>query len=323
MLFVAMPLIAVGFFLASALRGAGDTRTPMFAALVMGALTLFLSYGLILGKFGLPRLETIGAALAIDGAFFAFSLILTLLFVFDKTILRLPRRGWKPDWELGRAIFRIGIPSAAEWVLIQFGLLIYIKVVSYYGESAAAGYFIGFALIGLAQTPAFGFQTAAATLVGQSVGARRFDRAEAAFRHCVILGFVFMAAAGVALQLLSLPGAMSWLFPKLTPESIEFARTFNLLLLIVMPLMGASFTMAGGRRGAGDTIVPLIGSSIGVYGGRLALAFLLYFLLKPPIIIIWCSMYPDILLRIGVMAFRVRSGRWKTGRIHRMRTEAG
>jgi putative MATE family efflux protein len=314
-LILSIPFLAPGFFLGSALRGAGDTKTPMIVGIFMSGISLFLAYGLILGKFGMPRLGVTGAALATAGAFFVQTLILFIVVALNLTLIKLPLKGWRPDWKLGKSIFMIGVPSAAEWFLIMFGLLVYIKVVSYYGEAAAAGYFAAFAILGFAQTPAFGLQTAAATLVGQNVGAKNIERAESVFRHCALLGFALMAVIGIMLGLVNTPSLLAVLFDKLTPESIEYAETYIWLLALVMPLMGLVFSMSGGLRGAGDTKSPLISSIIGMYGGRLLCAFVLYYLLEPPIIVIYCTMFPDLVLRVLIMAVRLRSGKWKRGRV--------
>jgi len=314
-LFLAVPFLAPGFFLASALRGAGDTRTPMVFGVVMGGMSLLLAYGLILGRFGLPRLETLGAALSIDISFFLFSLMLAMLFASNKAILKIPARGWKPDLRTGVSIFRIGLPSAAEWILIQLGLLIYVKIITSYGQEALAGYFTGVSLLMLAQTPSFGMQTATTTLIGQSVGARDYRRAEAGFRRAAMLGFCFMAVIGIITIFAATPEVLSVMFGELGPDSIDYARSFILILCFVMPLMGMSFSIAGGLRGAGDTMWPLLGSSLGVYGGRILFAALLYHLFHPPVLIIWCSMFPDLILRITVMLLRVRTGKWKRGRM--------
>ena len=314
-LFVALPLFAVGFFLAAGLRAAGDTRTPMWAGIVMSLLSVFFSYGLVLGKFGLPRMETRGAALSIDITFFSFTVFLGVLFLANKTVIKLPLRGWRLDIKTGLQIFKIGLPSATEWILIQLGILIYIFIIYRYGTEAAAGYFTGIALLNFAQAPAFGFQTAAATLVGQAVGAKEVRRAESAFRHCALLAFGLMIIIGAGIFVVATPDVLSRVFGKLSTASIDYARTFAILLVFVMPLMGISFSTAGGLRGAGDTMAPLIASTIGVFLGRVLIAEIVYTLFHPPIFIIWFSMYPDLLMRIVIMAIRLKSGKWKRGKI--------
>jgi putative MATE family efflux protein len=314
-LFLALPLMAPGFFLAAGLRAAGDTRTPMIASILMGVIAVVLSYGLILGNLGMPRMGTLGAALSIGGSFFCFTLQLAILFALNRTIIKLPLRGWRLDLRIGLAIFKIGIPSALEWILIQLGILAYVFVIYRYGDEAAAGYFTGMAILVFAQTAGLGFQTASATLVGQAVGARKFERAESAFRHTSLMSLFFMVAIGLFFYLGVRPSFLSILFGELSAESIEYARTFVVVLAFVVPLMGVSFSIAGGLRGAGDTVPPLIASTVGVYGGRILVAVGLYALFRSPVELIWCTMFPDLLLRILIMALRLKSGKWKTAKV--------
>jgi len=83
-----------------------------------------------------------------------------------------------------------------------------------------------------------------------------------------------------------------------------------------MPLMGISFSVAGGLRGAGDTINPLIASAVGVYGGRILFALAVYHIFHPPVYVIWCSMFPDLVIRLFIMAIRLKSGKWKTIKVN-------
>ena len=94
-LFYSLPIMAPGFFLAAGLRAAGDTRTPMVGGFIMGAVALVLSYGLIPGRLGMPRLGILGAALAIGFSFSSFTLFLGVLFAWNKTVLKLPLRNWR------------------------------------------------------------------------------------------------------------------------------------------------------------------------------------------------------------------------------------
>jgi Na+-driven multidrug efflux pump len=263
----------------------------------------------------MPRLGTMGAAISIGGSFSSFTLFLGFLFAINRTVLKLPLRGWKLNTKIGVAIFKIGIPSALEWILIQLGILAYVFIIYRYGEHPAAGYFTGMAIVVFAQAVGMGFQTAMATLVGQSIGARDFNRAESVFRHGAGMSFVAMLGIGLLIYFVVTPSFLTVLFGKLAPESIAHARTYIILLTIAMPLMGISFGVAGGLRGAGDTVPPLIASTIGVYGGRILAAFGLYALFHPPVVLIWCSMFPDLILRILVMAVRLRSGKWKKAKV--------
>ncbi len=310
-LFTMLPFIVPGIFLAAGLRAVGDTRTPLIAMLITGMLSLFLSYGLILGKLGMPKLGTVGAALAAGISFMSATFFLGIFFIINKTRIKLPLRGWRFNPSIGKTILKIGIPSAMEWIIIQIGMLAYVSVIYKYGDEPVAGYFVGVAILAFAQAPGLGFQTAAATLVGQAIGARNDKQAGRIFTHNAVLSFFVMGLAGIIIYTVTTPAFLSVLFGKLNNTTIQYARTFITLLVLVMPLMGVSFSMAGGLRGAGKTIHPLIASTVGVYGGRILLAFAMYIVFHPPVVFIWCSMFPDLILRIAVMGFRIRSGTWK------------
>ncbi len=311
-LFLGVPFISLGFFLASCLRGAGDTKTPMYASIVMAVLLLILSYGLILGKLGMPRLEATGAALAINISFAAFTAILAYAILSHKTNLEIGLKGWRPDPATFISIFKLGVPSAMEWLLIQLGGLLYIPVINHYGNGALAGYFAGIAFLALAQALTMGFQIASNTLVGQMVGGKKFKEAESVFRRAAFLGGMVLAMFGLLCYVFTNSPLFNILFETLDPNSLNYGREYILILALAMPFMGVSFSIAGGLRGAGNTVMPMVASTIGIYGGRIGLAFAVYYLFHPPLYVIWCSMFPDLAARIIIMAINLKTGRWKT-----------
>jgi len=313
-LFLATPFIAPGFFLAAGLRAAGDTRTPMVGGFIMAGMSLLLTYGLVLGKLGMPELGAMGAALAIGGSFASFTLFLAVRFVSNKTVLKLPLRGWRLNVKTGADMFRIGIPAALQMILVQLGMLIYLFVIFKYGPAPFAGYLTGIVILIFAQSPCHGFQVASATLVGQAVGAGDFKRAESVFRRAALMSAAFMVAVGALVYVLSITPLLPMLF-KLSPESIGHTRSFITIIVFGLPLMGVVFSMTGGLRGAGDTVPPLVGAAAGMYGGRIVAAFGLVAVFHPPVAVIWCSMFPDMILRIAVMSARLRSGKWKRSKV--------
>lgn len=304
--FIFLPFVTPGIFLTAALRGAGDFKTPMKTGFVVAGLSVFLIYSLCLGKFGFPRLEAAGCALALMIAYGTSSLILIFKVFFKRTVLRLPKSGWMPNMHWVSNILKIGTPSAGEWIFIRLGMFMYIFVVTYYGETTLAGYFAGISFLTLAYALNYGFQAAATTLVGQAVGSEDHQRAKTALKRCIHLSLLFMALTSIALYCVS-EDVLSFLFRKLSPESIHHARIYVLTLIPAMPLMGISFVLVGGLRGTGDTVRPLIATAIGILGGRIALAFLIYFLFHPPVYIIWCTLLIDISLRIFILLPRVKT----------------
>lgn len=322
---LAMPLMAPGFFLAAALRGAGDTRTPMLVGLVMGALSVFFSWAFILGRAGFPAMGVKGAALAIDASFLAFTLIIGVIYLLNRTILPLQRDGWRPDLRIGAALLRIGAPSAGEWLSFQLGFLVYIFVIYRYGPAPVAGYFTGITILALAQTPGFGVQAAVTTMVGQALGGRRFEYSESVFRRCTRAGMWACTATGILMIVVSYSPLLSLAFSELSAEALRHTREYSLLSAFAMPFMGIAFTQAGGLRGAGDTVNPFLATTLGVYGGRILAALLLVKLFPPMagsvvptigIFWVWSTMLLDFFIRIAIMSWRIRSGRWKTIKVN-------
>ncbi|MBT4263153.1 MAG: MATE family efflux transporter [Deltaproteobacteria bacterium] len=313
--YLGLPFFCPGFFMAAALRGAGDTRTPMIAGLVMSAFSLVLSYGLILGKLGMPKLEAVGAAIAINASFLVFTVLQAVAIFFNRTVLNVSAKSWRFDYRTGASIMKIGLPSAGEWSVIRIGFVVYVTLVGYYGHETLAGFFTGIAILSLTHSLTQGIQIAATTLVGQAVGAKDFSKAESIFRLTALIGFVIMAVCALVFAVAADTAVLSRMFPKLNASSIEYARDFILLICLVMPLMGSSFAVGGGLRGAGSTKAPLYAAAVGVYGGRIGFAFLVYYLFQPSVYVIWCSMFPDLIIRLLIMLIQVKSGKWKAVKI--------
>src|SRR5208282_3937367 len=162
-----------GIFLmcASALRGAGDTRTPLWIGGIIDVLAIFLNYVLIFGKFGVPALGVDGSAVATLIAISVGGLLFFWTLSIDGMVLNFRWERLWPDWDTGWRILRVGNPAAIEQLVIQFGFVAYVAFVASYGEKEVAAYFIGVRILALSFLPGFGFSSASATLVGQGLGA--------------------------------------------------------------------------------------------------------------------------------------------------------
>jgi len=313
-LYLGLVPMALGFFIGAGLRGAGDTRTPMIVSVFMNFVNVFVCWVLVFGKFGMPQLGVTGAALAMVISFTSAAVILFLLFPLKLSVVPMHLRGWKLDRAVAWRIFRIGAPTAAEWELLQIGLIIFVWIINHYGTSTTAAYVIGMAILPFAQLPAFGLQAATTTLVGQSLGAKNLERAESVFRQSLRWSLTWMTLFGVATYFLSGP-IVRTLFPNDNPETYRLAILYLQLIAVTQPLMGIAFAIAGGLRGAGDTTWPLIGQATGMYLGRIGLALVAQRYFHASVGFIWFAMFPDFLIRIVIVGSRMMSGKWKTVRV--------
>jgi len=169
--------MVVSMSLTAALRGAGDTKSPMKANMVANVSNVIGNYLLIYGKFGFPKLGVAGAALATTIArSIAFFLLLKVV-ISGNSHLHL-RGPFRLNRELLERIIRVGMPSAVEQIVLRGGQLVYVKIVAGFGTTVIAAHQIGMNIMNLSFMPGTAFAIAATTLVGQGLGAGMPDLAE-------------------------------------------------------------------------------------------------------------------------------------------------
>ena len=303
-----IPQSAVLFVIGSALRGAGDTRTPLFIGATVNVINVVGNYALIFGKFGLPALGVRGSALATTAAFSVATAGSLLWLARGRLVLGLSGSDLHPNMQTIRRILRIGYPTAGEQVLMQLGFLLYLVFAARYGTSAVAAYFIGVRILALSFLPGYGFAAAAAALVGQNLGAGDAALAERSGWESNRLAVYLMSAGGVFIFLTA--RLVATLFvndASVVTDAVSFIRA----LAAAQPFMAMDFTIGGALRGAGDTRFPLVAVFVGFYGCRLGMAYLAAFVLHLSLPWVWSALIGDYVARAGLKTWRFRSGHWK------------
>jgi putative MATE family efflux protein len=298
-----------GIFLmcASALRGAGDTRTPLWIGGIIDVIAIFLNYVLIFGKFGMPALGVDGSAVATLLAIAIGGLLFFYALSIDGMVLNFRWTRLWPDFSLGRRILSVGNPAAIEQLLIQFGFVAYVGFVARYGPKEIAAYFIGVRILALSFLPGFGFSAASATLVGQGLGARDPKFSRKAGWESTGMAIVGMTAMGVVFIVFARQIAALFIDDKTV---IAYTVQFMYALAAAQPLMAIDWTITGALRGAGDSQFPLYGSLAGFYGMRLFLTILIWYH-GGSINYIWWSLLADYVVRSTVKVWRFQSGHWE------------
>jgi putative MATE family efflux protein len=305
---LSIPQSAVLFVIGSALRAAGDTRTPLAIGATVNALNIVGNYVLIFGKCGLPALGVDGSALATTLAFTIGMAIGMALLLRGQLVLAVHRRGMRLDAHAVRRVLAIGYPAAAEQILMQIGFFFYLAFAAHYGTSALAGYFIGVKILALSFLPGYGFAAAAGALVGQNLGAGNPDTAERSGWAANRMAIGLMSVCGIILFVAARPIAAMFVDDaEVVADTVSFIRT----LAAAQPLMAIDFTMGGALRGAGDTRFPLIAVFVGFYGCRLAFAYVATFVLHLSLPWVWFALIGDYIARASLKAWRFRGGRWR------------
>lgn len=292
-----------------ALRGAGDTKTPMYINLLANIINVFGNYVLIYGKLGFPRLGVEGAAIATTlSRLIAAILLLLVIFRRNSAINTELRYCLTLSKEYILKLVNIAYPASLERIVLSIALLFYTRIVAFLGTIPYAAHSIAMNAESLSFMPGLAFATAATTLVGQSLGARKTDRAEESVYTCLKLGMYFMGGMGILF--FSIPE----LFMRIYTTDINVIRYGSLALRIVafaqIP-MAVTFIISGALRGAGDTRTVLYATAFAVWCVRLPSAHLFVNTLGMGFLGAWLVMILDWLFRGGWIVLRFRSGKWK------------
>ncbi|HEX2035118.1 MAG TPA: MATE family efflux transporter [Chloroflexota bacterium] len=271
--FLTATALTLTFVLSAALRGAGDSRTPMLVALGINVVNVAVAFVLIFGHLGFPAMGVVGSAWGAAAGRIAGTLaLIVLLLTGGRTGLRLTgAAGWLPDPGLIARLARIGLPSMAEQLSRSVGMLLFSTIVISLGTAVFAAQRISFNIISLSFLPGFGFSMAATALTGQALGAQNPDRARRATWFAVRSACLWMGSMGL-LFLAAAP-----LFMRAFTDDPAIAGVGSDALRVLafgQPQMALALVLAGSLRGAGDTRFPMVVTSISMWLIRLPVAWL-------------------------------------------------
>ena len=248
------------FMLTSALRAAGDAKTPLRLGVTMTVMNVVLNLILIPGLGPIPAMGTAGSAL---GTVIASSTVsayaLYQLFKGRLVIHFTTHMEWKPDWTIIRSLFRFGLPTGVQGIAMNIAGVLMLRFIGSLNQSAAAqaAFAIGYTeLFSLITWTSVGLMSAAATIAGQNLGAGQPDRAVQGVHTASRIGL--SVAAGVGLMFVVFPEALLGAFGA-TEAAVA---TIGEQLLQYLALSGFFITLAltytGGLQGTGDTRSPLV-----------------------------------------------------------------
>lgn len=241
------------FLINAVFRGAGDAAVAMRVLILANGLNCLLDPALIFGLGPFPELGLTGAAIATTigrGIGFAYALRLLSrgsghLAVRRAHVALEPATMWRIAALSGWGTFQVALGSMS-WL----GL---IRIVAAYGSTAMAGYTIAIRVIMFALMPAFGLGAAAATMVGQALGAQKPDRAEASVWTAMRINMAVLTATGV-LFLAFAPVIVGW-FTR--DPAVQAAGTWGLRVISLgFPLYALGMVFEQSFNGAGDTRTP-------------------------------------------------------------------
>jgi len=292
----------------AALRATGDTRTSLVVNMGVNVINAILAYSLIYGRFGAPALGVAGAGYATTVARIIGALWLAAIMLQRQSGARLVwRKLFHIDRGLMARIVRVGWVSSTERMFSTFIYLLYMVMIARLGTVAVASQNITVAVENISWMLAAGFQMATAAMVGQRLGARRPDQAEAVAMEAVKM--CMMIHATVGLFFILAPGPYVGLFTS-DPAVRELCATVLRIAGFTEICTALVLTLNGALSGAGDTR-PLFFVTTGGGLVRLGGAALLLLGLGWGLEGAWIAAGVDWVVRSALIWHRFRSGAWK------------
>jgi putative MATE family efflux protein len=296
----------------AALRGTGDMRTPMYVLGFVNVFNMIAASALVFGWGPLEPWGIDGIVAATVSARICGGLLMLGVLCRGVHDLKLRLDYLVPQLDDVRRILQVGIPAAIDGILMWCGQWMFLMIIARLGDGKqeqafTAAHMIGMEAEALTYLPATAWGYAAATLVGQSLGAGDPLRAKRlgneAARHCI-----FVAVTGALVYLL---GAQL-IYGVMTTEpavraigipALRFLSWYQIPLAVMVVYVHA-------LRGAGDTRAVMVINVVGVIAIRLPVAYFLGIVCSAGLIGAWSGMCVDVVLRMIAATLYFRRGPW-------------
>jgi putative MATE family efflux protein len=293
-------------------RGAGDAAIAMRVLWLSNFINLLLDPCFIFGLGPFPRLGVTGAAVSTTiGRSVGVVFQLYILFSGNGRV-KIIARQFRANWDVMKRLVRVALNGMFQYAVGQTSWMVLVRIVSTFGSAAVAGYTVGIRIIIFAILPSWGLSSAAATLVGQNLGAGKPDRAEQSVWLTGFYNMLFLGA--VAVVFIIFPEPIIRIFtndPAVIPFGVDCLRvvSYGNLAYAYGMVMVQSF------NGAGDTFTPTVVNIFGYWLFQIPVAYLLAFRtsLGPTGVFAAIPIAETAIAIVGVTLFR--QGRWKKKRI--------
>jgi putative MATE family efflux protein len=257
------------FVINAIFRGAGDAVTAMRTLWLANLLNIVLGPCLIFGWGPFPALGVTGAGVATTLCR-GVGIVYQVACLARGTRLAIARRHLRFDGAKMVALLKIGSTGALQTLIETASWLGLVRILARFGSASLAGYTIGVRVLIFALLPSWGLSNAAATLVGQNLGAGEPARAERAVRITALYNFLFLGAVAVFFVTLPEP-IVSWFTkePDVVPYAVDCLRivSFGFVFFALGMVMMQAF------NGAGDTVTPTIINFVSFWLVKIPLAY--------------------------------------------------
>ena len=304
---------SAGIIFGTALRAAGDTKTPMRVGILMNAINVTLNYLLIYPTHNVWGLTVPGAGLGVIGAAIASAVSYAVggigitVALWRHPVISPKGQKLRPDWEILKPCLRVALPSTLQRFGTSFGYVAFAAMINALGTVSLAAHSIANTVESAFYIPGYGMMTAAATLAGNALGAKDKARMRDLAQMLLILEVGMMAVSGALL--FAFAPVMMGLF---TADAAVTALGAAVLRMVAVsePFYGVAIILEGMLQGVGDTVTPFVFNILGMWGVRILGTFLCTRLMGLGLTAAWGCMIAHNMLLFLLLSLHYRRGKW-------------
>jgi len=309
MIFASTPAIILLYTISGCLRGAGEAAVAMRSLWISNAVNIVLCPALIFGWGPLPELGVLGSAVATTLGRSAGVIYQLMAFFRRNGTVYLQLSDLRPDAAIIRNLLSVAAGGTGQFLIASASWIFLMRILSDFGSDTVAGYTIAIRIIVFTILPSWGMANAAATLVGQNLGAGQPDRAETSAWRAAFCNFVFLLTVAVIFFLGARP--IVGLFnsnPTVVATAVECLRVVCLGYIF----FAYGMVISQAFNGAGDTRTPTLINVFCFWIVQIPLAYgLATGLGWGPTGVFWAVALSESLLAVlAIIIFR--RGKWKS-----------
>ncbi|MBC6993061.1 MATE family efflux transporter [Neolewinella lacunae] len=254
-MFASNVVIMLLFVINGIFRGAGEATKAMRVLWIANGINIVLDPIFIFGLGPIPGLGVEGAAIATTiGRGCGVVYQLYLLFG-DRSVVKMGERAWRVDWNMQKRIGRIASTGAFQYLIASASWVFLMRVIASFGDAAVAGYTVSIRLILFTLLPAWGLANAAATFVGQNLGAGQPARAERGVWVTLKATSLYLGILSVGYFIFARPLVQAFVGEA---EAVGYGIQSLRLFAVGYVLFGLGMIPIQAFNGAGDTRTPTL-----------------------------------------------------------------
>lgn len=296
------PFLMIMAAVTGAFQANGNTKTPMYIAIIMNIINVTIGYALIYGKFGLPKLSLFGAAIALlisqaCGALLGIYLLYNKKHGLFSTVIS--KNFFKLDLVTLKSVYSLGIPAAFEHMFWQFSAIIMSKAILTYGEVTFAAYQLGLQAELMSEMPAVGVGIAATSMTANAIGKKDGALLKIYTKQLITTSTAISLFSSILI--IVFPGVFMSFFTNNSDIKV-IGITYLIVMGFIQVPQNLSKVLSGTIRSAGYKNIPMIIQFVGIWCVRVPMALIFTYILKLDVMYIWLSMAADQIFKFTLSA---------------------